>query len=426
MFYTLSLAGEDRHTETWSYDTTENRLFDSEWNIVKAVYPNKRYGVLGENPWDFTSIRIILGMGCNYRCQYCAQAEVKKSCHISMSSYEAKKYARKLRSFYDEHCNHAGSVKFSLWGGEPLLYFNRFIPLHQELLEAFEDLKTTFYFCTNGKLLKGDVARYLIDNRCWLTLSYDGPGQWVRNPYEDVLAKGTETREAFLEGMTKNFWSIAGTLNRYNPSLRDYVHFMTDTLGTERWILADAVDIRVGDEASLQVVCTPEQYEKELIDRTRFLLEAENDPALSYIMDASYTQKRIYRFCQWLGKKEVPVSDCIIADNRQYLHIDLEGNSWGCQNLVGTRSTNNGESLWGGNIIIGEYRSIDNVSIHTAERKYCNNCLLRTMCGAGCRLLPSKYDEVNCRNNRLMYYPLFVRTLKAISGMTLVNVEVAP
>lgn len=421
MLYDLSLAGVGGKEEKWSYDSTLNTLYDNDKTPVRVVPFEKYYGVLGENRSSFSSIRLILGAGCNYHCQYCAQSPMK-GMKIADKAFDAEKYARQLRKFYDSHCRSVHHIKFSVWGGEPLLYLDRFKALHSELLEAFEGHTCSFYFMTNGSLLKGEAARYLLDNNFWLSLSHDGPGQKMRNPNEDVLSKGTETREVFLEGMNHHGWSVAGVMHRYNSSLREYILYMTNLLDTSHWRLADAVNIRIGDECAMKVAYTEEQYVKELSDRTMLLLEAEDDPFLTSILGPSFIHKRLYRFTQWLGKTEVPVSDCIIADNDRYLYLDMKGNSWGCQNAVGVYSSEHGKNLWGGNILTEEYRHIDHEKIHLEDMSKCKNCLLRAMCAGGCRLLPQKYDLVNCRHNYLMYYPLFVRAMKNISGMTLVNV----
>ena len=181
--FELKLFDRNGNKHTIFYDPHTSSLTDENGKPFsepsdKMVSYNSLHKVSPENPGSKTSniktLKIQLGLGCNYTCSYCLQKEQIKDASKT-NIRDAEIFIKNLEKWL------TGEPKrIEFWGGEPLLYWAKIKFLLPELHEKFPLAK--FVIVTNGSLIDDDfidhVKKYNID----VAISHDGPGQHVRGP----------------------------------------------------------------------------------------------------------------------------------------------------------------------------------------------------------------------------------------------------
>ena len=412
MIYELTLKNHAADRVTWTYDTERNNLYDHEGRRV-----------LAEGAEDFFKdyrrqssqhLRIVLGHACNYRCAYCTQNPIKNAPNASTD--DIRRFVRRLKAYYDAHFSpHRENLHVTFWGGEPFLYLREMKALVPEIREVFSGEADRIFFgtVTNGSLLKGDAFRFVMDEGIGVSVSYDGPGQFVRNG-KDILDKGTETRESAMALMERDgVLGLSAVFHRYNPGTADYLRHTEEKLGTDRFALGEIYYNRIYDEKGVHFACTKEQLERDTAERlSLFLADAAPQMRNVYL-------RRVAKILKLLGRTEV-VADCQTFDQKNFFAVDMAGHLWGCHNIKDMFTDEYGNNIYKGNIHTGEHNILDFAALKKRLPR-CRDCLLRWVCCGGCPYTPSKYDDLNCLNYWHFYYPFFAHALYLLSGGGLVE-----
>ena len=339
-------------------------------------------------------LRISLGMACNMRCGYCSEKDNRTS--FIHPLLNAKKYAKTLIAYIDKHFNTPDTVKITFWGGEPLLYADIAKDIYSELSELLEGREVDWGLSTNGMLLTGDNFRWLVDNNIHFSVSYDGPGQFIRSR-DDILARGTEQFEN-LKWLLENdgVFSFNPVLHQGNPTLAGYESFMQERFQREFIPIGDAPYMRWYSEQNEKFALTDAQMKDDMYERLARFRDERNMP------NSFYT--RLNRSMR--AKRKVPFP-CITTGKERYMAVDLNGDIWGCHNNVGQRLEENGGNLYGGNIYADSRNDIPYTILTERRENRCKDCLLRYMCGGTCGLTPIKYVEQNCNIAWHLNFPIF-------------------
>jgi radical SAM protein with 4Fe4S-binding SPASM domain len=403
VIYGLNLLKGD-NALNWYFDTERNGLYDSTGSPINPVLPSYYF----REPLieDTQQIRIVLGRNCNYKCGYCTQNPIKQEKKRNVS--DIKRYVAQLKHYYDMHFSpHRSKTHICFWGGEPLVYIDLMKTIIEEVREQFSgDL--VFSMVTNGSGLVGDTARYVLDNIEYVGVSYDGPGQWVRNK-KDIFDKGTPTRETIEELIRRDGTILlSAVFNKYNISLRNWVEYTRDKLETDKFSLGEIYYNRVHDDLGLSYACNEEQLALETPDRMILAIE-ETYPQLSFIW-----KKRVAKIINRLYSTEAR-ADCQTFEQKHYFAVDMEGHLWGCHNTSNGFTDEYGNGTYKGNIWTGEHNILSFAALKKRMPK-CKDCLLRWVCNGGCPYTQSKYDPINCTNYWHFYLPFFVKALHVASG----------
>lgn len=412
MIYNLDLQDLNGNKSTWKYDVEKN-VFSSDNDKIRNI------NFLSDINDTSQQIRIVLGQNCNYKCSYCTQNLIKNG--EQYTTKDIKKYVTYLKKYYDTYYTpHTKKIHFTFWGGEPFLYINEIKLLVSEIREQFskEFSDIRFGTVTNGSLLKGDVFKYITDENISVTISYDGPGQFVRNK-QDIFDKGTETRESAMEILkNKGIISLSAVFHKYNPSTLNYINWTKDKLETENFMIGEMYYNRVYDELGKNFACTKEQLEQDTAERLQlFLLDEIPQMRFVYL-------KRIEKFFKTLGKTEVK-SDCQSFSQNKFFAADMAGHLWGCHNVKNEYVDEYGNNIYKGNIYTGEHNILEFAALKKRLPR-CKDCLLRWICCGGCPYTPSKYDDINCQNYWYFYYTFFAHTIYLMSNkkiITGINIE---
>jgi len=132
-------------------------------------------------------LKIQMGLACNYSCSYCKQA-----IHVSGAQTSSSADVDHFIATFDDWCTAPteDEIVIQLWGGEPLINFNKMQKLVKFLRSRFE--KARISTLSNGSLVNEAIVDFLIENDVVLAISHDGPGQKTTRK-EDPLAEGSES-----------------------------------------------------------------------------------------------------------------------------------------------------------------------------------------------------------------------------------------
>ncbi len=190
----LNLSPEDMNKSL-------NEITDSikSENILSA-YPLTR--LTGEADYNLeynlnskaTSLLLEVTERCNLRCKYCVynpeHPEFRNFGHRNMSFKVAKKAVDMLFS-HSKGTDEELIVGF--YGGEPLINIDliKQVVSYSKGLAKSAGRKLIFSMTTNGTLIDGDIAKFLLDNEFSIIFSVDGPEELHNGNRVFINGKGS-------------------------------------------------------------------------------------------------------------------------------------------------------------------------------------------------------------------------------------------
>jgi uncharacterized protein len=124
------------------------------------------------------TVRILLGLACNYACAYCSQA-------VSRAAETGRESVGDVDDFLDRlpewlHTGPDEPVRFEFWGGESFVYWKKIQCLARRLRGMYPN--AAIWIPTNGSLLDKAKVAFLVEQGISVGISHDGPGQHLRGP----------------------------------------------------------------------------------------------------------------------------------------------------------------------------------------------------------------------------------------------------
>ncbi len=179
----------DNHTSQLVHEETGERLIpendetrDRIWEQVPRVSPETP----GMKVNDTRTLKIQLGLGCNYSCSYCLQS-TQLGDAVKTSTRDAEIFLDNIER-HNWFGNDVQRIEF--WGGEPMLYWHKVRVLLPALKARWP--KARMSTITNGSMFSEMIIQDMIDYEMSCGISHDGPGQWQRgpDPLDDPLTAG--------------------------------------------------------------------------------------------------------------------------------------------------------------------------------------------------------------------------------------------
>ena len=339
-----------------------------------------------------STIKIQLGLSCNYSCDYCSQRFVERPPETSKKDIDAFMAKLDVLEFDEQK-----GLRVEFWGGEPLVYWKTLKPLAEAFAERFAHWKNrpSFGIVTNGSLLTKEICSWLYYMNFGVGISHDGPGQHVRgpDPFDDPEKKAI-ILEFYKIMHEQNRISFNVMMNRHNTSRKEIHDWFVKETGIEDVVIGEGSFIDAYDEAAIDN--SLETYAEHFAYRKQAFNDIySTDGKIGFHNTLQKVDNFIGGVLNHINSKYVG-QKCGMEDEHT-IAIDLKGNVVTCQNVSIMENSKNGESHLGGNL--DDY---DNVSLttstHWKNRAHCSECPVVHICRGSCMYLEGKYWDVTCDN----------------------------
>jgi len=398
------------------YNNETSEIFDSNGKLLNVKPLNymkagKKVGTVSENtPLSksnkIRTLKIQLGLSCNYSCEYCSQRFVPNIEHSNMKYMDL--FLKNIDKWLPE-----APQKIEFWGGEPFVYWKVMKPLAEKLREKYP--ATKFSVITNGSLITEEIIDWLYDMGFGMAVSHDGPGQNVRgpDPFEDPVQRKILFR-LFNRFLPEGRISVNSMIHRENMDREKIQHFFEELFNLspqEHFVIGEGGFIDVYDEGGRKNV---PQNEQEHVAHRRTTLQVLREGKITrFNIARSRVQEWIdswgnYRSADTLGQK------CGM-DSEDTIAVDLQGNVLTCQNVTSVSKAPNGKSHK-----IGHVNQFDKIKLNTSThwkfREECSKCPVLQVCKGSCMFLQGEYFKLSCDAAYSDHIAFFATAFEAVTG----------
>ncbi|GAB2584735.1 hypothetical protein GCM10027034_16350 [Ramlibacter solisilvae] len=353
------------------------------------------------------TLKIQLGMRCNYSCSYCNQAS-EAGAGLVTKTADADEFLAGLDAWLQ-----GVPERIEFWGGEPFLYFAKLQKLVPQLRRRFPD--AAFSIVSNGSLLDEEIIDFIERHDIFVAISHDGPGHHHRGP--DPFEDPKQAR------WLREFWRRRGGARHRAAFNFVLTPANADVVATRRWLAERVGDnsllvdtegiVTVYDDRTAGGVghWTAEDY-KRLSDNLR---EGFTNGEALKIRDIAHRAQdfieslRTRRPSSSLGQK------CGM-DREDSLAVDLKGNVMTCQN-TGAQGRHR----------IGDVTDMAGVRLDTAthwsHRESCKHCPVLQLCKGSCMFLHDELFAQSCENEYQFNLGILGGVLEHVAGLSLQSVS---
>lgn len=373
---------------------------------VSAAQPGRKHGV--------RTLKISLGLSCNYGCTYCSQRFVPHAATAGVS--DVAPFLTTLPQWFTPAAQGTGEgVRVEFWGGEPLVYWKALRPL-AEGLRAMMPL-AAFSMITNGSLLTPEINEWLDRMGFCVGVSHDGPGQRVRGP--DPLEhpqQGPAIRQLYALLHPQGRISFNVMLNRQNQSRAAVQAWFTQRFGG---------DVQLGEGSFIDA------YDKGGValslrahEHVPYRVQAFNEVRHGAVVQFGQVGQKLRDFTQSIttARPAAAVGQKCGMDEPHNLALTLKGEVLTCQNVSPVSTAPNGRSHRIGHVDALEQVALD-TSTHWAGRTECAGCPVLQICKGSCMFLEGALWETSCANAYSDAVPFFAGGIERLAGVVPMHVE---
>jgi uncharacterized protein len=363
-------------------------------------------------------VKIQLGLSCNFECDYCNQRFVPHA-EESTNSSDVEPFVINMKTWFDGGDDGLGLNRaFEFWGGEPFVYWKTFKPLAEKIHEQYPNAQKSVI--TNGSLLDKEKVDWLYQYGFNVSVSHDGPGQFVRgpDPLENTLSKEgiMYAFELLAPESRMSFNSMINNKNISRANIESYfVDLIKTTLGEDYLkflVIGEGTFIDAYDEGGLSASLNDE--EEELKFRNISYNELR-DGSVKRFASINQKVKSFINSIQLGTRKESLTQKCGM-DLQENIAIDLNGNVLTCQNVSTSSLNPSGISHH-----IGHVSDLANVEVktgtHWSDRDECSKCPVLHICQGACFFLTGPLWEASCNNAYSDNIVMFATAIEAITGL---------
>jgi len=349
------------------------------------------------------TLKIQLGMRCNYGCSYCNQASSVPDASVTRTA-DARKFLDGLDSWLE-----GAPERIEFWGGEPLLYFAKLRVLVPELRRRFP--QATLALVSNGSLVDEEIIEFIERWDLHVGISHDGPGQHLRGPDPlDAPRSAHWLRElARRRGGARGRFAVNVVLTSANADIAETADWLSRRFEDPDLVLDTEGVVAAYDDAALggPACWTPEQYERLHESIAEGFVTGSTLRYLSIRHKARdfVESLRTVRPAAALGQK------CRM-DLPEEIAVDLQGDVMTCQN-TGVRGEHH----------LGNVMAMDAVQLDTAThwsgREVCWHCPVVQLCQGGCMYLHDEHFAQSCENEYRYNVAILDGILRQVTGLRL-------
>lgn len=401
------------------YDNSNNRLsWEDGTDVISGSQPRNDEPleqVKIEKGKDPNLVKILLGLSCNYECEYCNQRYVPHAEETNPSNVQP--FVDNMSNWFSGGDDGLGTnTKFEFWGGEPLVYWKTLKPLAEAIRQKYPYAR--FSMITNGSLLDDEKNKWLIDIGFGIGMSHDGPGQPVRgpDPFDDSDSKKA-ILSLFKELAPQNRMSFNTMLNNKNYSRIEiekyFIDLIKDNLGGEyiKYLkLGEGAFVDAYDPGGISASLNSAEEE------VKFRNLSYNEIRSGNVNHFGIVYEKVIDFINDIkvGTRKETLGQKCGMDKKEHLSIDLNGNVLTCQNVSIVAKNPAGISHHLGNV-----NDLSNVEVktgtHWSDRDECPNCPVLHLCKGACFFLTGDLWEITCNNAYSDNIVLFTTAIESAS-----------
>jgi uncharacterized protein len=372
-----------------------------QWTPAKVTNPHdpKLHGIKSRKP---TTLKITMGLKCNYACSYCNQAHQP---HDPVGGPDdAEDLVKKIKENF--LFNTYDKFRLEFWGGEPMVYWKTLKPLAEKMKKVYPNAQ--FMMVTNGSLLTREKIDWFNQMGFSIGMSHDGPLHAQNrgpDPLDEPVPKDAVVYALKTMGQTR--FTFNCVLTRENVSIAAVRDFILDKLNRkdlgydyaevgqrELQVTTEELMLPYDDSGMSHSLQTPD--EKKEILHSLFWETINTRNQFSWTINqkvSSFFESLVYqRPAEVVGQK------CGM-DKEDNIAIDMKGNVTTCQNTSSLTKHN-----------LGNIEDLSNVrltnSYHWSTRAECPSCPVVQLCQGACLFLEDQYWSQACEN--LYYYNLAI------------------
>jgi uncharacterized protein len=408
--------------KSYIFDMTEGIQYPTDGLVKKSEtnpnnYNNISFPLQKSNPIgktkNFKTLKISFGLKCNYSCTYCSQRFVPDK--EDEEKFDVDNFTNKIFDTFNFGKDGEGkTVEF--WGGEPLLYWKKLIPISKKIKEKFEKIK--FILITNGSLITKEKVDILYDLGFSVAVSHDGPGQHVRGPDPFSIEK---TKDAIMYMHDKmgpeGRFSLNAMLNCKNKSRRKIKEYFVNLTGNDHIQIGEGGFIDAYDIGGIGMSLAKDEFHD-------YSLQSFSEIRQGHSINFISVREKIKSFLKtfYSGKNSKTISQKCGMDKEYNIVVDLNGDVLTCQNVSSVSTAPNGESHKIGNI-----DDFDNIklttSTHWSHREKCSSCPVLHLCQGSCMFLEGPLWEASCNNAYYDNIPYFCSVIEHMTGCVPIYID---
>lgn len=331
---------------------------------------------------NIRTLKISLGLSCNYECSYCSQRFVPHA--ESSNPDDIEPFVAQLMDALIEP-----PERIEFWGGEPFVYWKTLKPLTERLRLIYP--QAAFNIITNGSLLDVEKNEWLDRMGFGVGLSHDGPGYHVRgaDPLDDP-EKRAAIMDLYARLHPQGRISVNTMLHADNRSRAHVQVWLQERFGQDVRIGEGSFIDPYDDGGLASLFQTP-------ADHIGFRAMAYKELRLGTVASFSIGQQKIMDFVQSIrtARPASALGQKCGMDKADNIAVDLHGNVLTCQNVSATATAPNGQPHG-----IGRFSNLQAVkmrtSTHWSKRKDCASCPVLQLCKGSCMFLEGKFWDASC------------------------------
>lgn len=400
-----------------TYDNETSELFHSDgskcdFKKTRNIDKKEVFAVSEQTPGKKSNIRTLkiqLGLSCNYSCEYCSQRFVPNAEETNPSFVH--RFMKSLDLWVI-----APPKRIEFWGGEPLVYWKTLKPLSIHLRKKYPEAK--FLMITNGSLLNDEIIEWIHELDIDIGISHDGPGQNTRGP--DPF-DNPQTKEAIFKllDLRPEKVSFNTMIHRDNISRAKVQQYFEKLLGHRfTFDIGEGGFIDSYDEGGKAMNLHGE--EEHYIFRDLTLREVRDNTSSKFGIVKD-------RLTEWFDsitneRPAINLGQKCGMDREDTIAVDLRGNVLTCQNVSAVSTSPNGRSH-----LIGHVSKLENVKLTTAThwkfRKECSNCPVLQLCKGSCMFLQDELFKISCDSAYSDHIPFFAAAIEQMTGWLPYRIE---
>jgi len=421
MKFTIRARAKDGEERSFGYDNMTSLITDAAGARVMVRPATRGIGNTGhvatvvgpDQPGtkrDLRTLKIQLGLSCNYSCEYCSQRFVPHADETNKD--DIAPFLAGLDNWIT-----TPPERIEFWGGEPFVYWKTLKPLAEALRQRFPAVQ--FGIVTNGSLLDFEKNAWLDQLGFGVGISHDGPGQPVRGP--DPL-DDPEQRAAILDLYArlrpKGRVSFNAMLHRTNFDRHAIQQFFIDLTGDARVPIGEGSFIDPYDEGGM---ATSLQSEADhLAVRRETLTQIRGYAAMNFQLVPKRMTEWIDSFAY--GRDAASLGQKCGMDRADNIAVDLRGNVLTCQNVSAVSVSPAGTTHKIGHV--SDLAAVKlNTATHWSLREECPKCPVLQACKGACMFLSGPLWHAACDNAYSDHVAFFVAAFEAAIGFAPVRMD---